>query len=831
MRIGSEGLTAYGLQKFVVQTGAGNDTLTVNTGNLNPSASGKFLPQGDFEPGDEIPEDTTYQSVGGGFEFDGGSGTDKLSAAADTDWTLRPDLLAAGDGSSLKLTDVEQAALTGGASVNVLTVIDWPGTQTLTLDGTSANDQYFVYAPALGAVTVNDPVGTLDSLTVLATSNKETIFIGDNVVRFGGEFLTFTGTEILNVAARGGDDMFVVVDSVAPWINLDGEGGSDLYQVFGGTTSSQLFFHDSGPLPPQNIDRAQTTCFTHPSFNYQVGSNVVRYDTTIEGDVCGPYIPDTPNLVPTTNNVTVREGDLAENPLQLLGGDPNSAVSFATSLGEVTNVNGQWIWRYRTVDNTAAPTTVTLTGSFASGSQTTASFTLTVLNVNPSLSHLAATSTTENDSTTLTGIITDPGIDDDFTLVIDWGDPISPNNTQTVPYPKGTTSFTLTHQYLDNSVTGSYPISLTIRDKDQGAGLGDTSVVVFNVPPELADLQTSEIDEDGTTTLAGRIVDPGTLDDFTLEINWGDPISPNNTELVRYPKGTTSFTLTHQYLQDSHLQTNGQYPVQLRIVDKDLGANPAGTAVTVLNVAPQVADLFVTPSYENGISTLSGRIGDPGTLDSFILEVNWGDPLSPDNFKSYEFGRGTTDFSVSHQYWNDNPDNTPEDTYKVALTIRDLDGGSNDYEANATVTNVAPTLIVAFTSDIQENEFAELTGTYLDIGLSDTHILAVEWGDPNNGLISRFELPAIRTLLDGVRTLASGDRFGSTDPQDDTELEILSIDPNNGLVEFRLRHQYLDDGPAPGNGMAFDESVVRVTILDSDQGSAEGVPVGHREQR
>ncbi|MEZ6110700.1 MAG: hypothetical protein R3C99_06775 [Pirellulaceae bacterium] len=38
------------------------------------------------------------------------------------------------------------------------------------------------------------------------------------------------------------------------------------------------------------------------------------------------------------------------------------------------------------------------------------------------------------------------------------------------------------------------------------------------------------INENGVATLTGTIADPGTLDTFTLVVNWGDALSPNNVE-------------------------------------------------------------------------------------------------------------------------------------------------------------------------------------------------------------------------------------------------------------------------------------------------------------
>ncbi|MEZ6110701.1 MAG: hypothetical protein R3C99_06780 [Pirellulaceae bacterium] len=45
-----------------------------------------------------------------------------------------------------------------------------------------------------------------------------------------------------------------------------------------------------------------------------------------------------------------------------------------------------------------------------------------------------------------------------------------------------------------------------------------------------------------------------TLDTFTLVVNWGDALSPNNVETYTFPasgSGSQTFSLTHQYLDDN----------------------------------------------------------------------------------------------------------------------------------------------------------------------------------------------------------------------------------------------------------------------------------------
>ena len=90
---------------------------------------------------------------------------------------------------------------------------------------------------------------------------------------------------------------------------------------------------------------------------------------------------------------------------------------------------------------------------------------LTVKNVAPTLTNVAATpEINEDDTATLTGTITDPGTKDKFTLEVDWGD----GSTDTYDYAAGTASFAETHQYLDDNVSDRYDIGITLIDDDGG---------------------------------------------------------------------------------------------------------------------------------------------------------------------------------------------------------------------------------------------------------------------------------------------------------------------------------------------------------------------------
>ena len=126
----------------------------------------------------------------------------------------------------------------------------------------------------------------------------------------------------------------------------------------------------------------------------------------------------------------------------------------------------------------------------------------------------------------------------------------------------------------------------------------------------------------------------------------------------------------------------------------------------------------------------------------------------------------------------------------------------------AEAIDVPATLALNPVDTIDENDFALLTGTYWDPDLGDAHLFTVDWDDPNNPSDSQFSLGPINTLTVGAT-------FSST-TGDDALLTITSVDPGTGAVGFSVEHQYLDDGPAPGNGTSSDTSTIKATVADDD---------------
>src|SRR4029079_3915087 len=225
--------------------------------------------------------------------------------------------------------------------------------------------------------------------------------------------------------------------------------------------------------------------------------------------------------------------------------------------------------------------------------------------------------------------------------------------------------------------------------------------------------------------------------------------------------------------------TQDPYNVTLTVHDDDGGTGVTQTTVvTVRNVVPQITDPADLTIHENQTATLTTTITDPGTQDVFSVDVNWQDGPGTSNtitgltFASnasgtvgattYSWDATTHELTVSHQYLDDNPTGTVQDPYNVTLTVHDDDGGTGSTQTSVvTVKNVTPTVAPNLVTDINENGIATLTGSYTDIGRSDSHLLTVAWGDPNNPTNSTFSISAIRDAA-GTATLVTGPTFTST---------------------------------------------------------------------
>ena len=288
-------------------------------------------------------------------------------------------------------------------------------------------------------------------------------------------------------------------------------------------------------------------------------------------------------------------------------------------------------------------------------------------------------------------------------------------------------------EFLDND--GELIVRAVIADQDavdaegnikQGAATSEyfTSVAVRNVVPTLTNLAATATVENESTTLTGEIIDAGIADAFTLTVDWGD----GSAQSFEYAAGTASFSETHLYLDDPLGSSSDEYTIHLSVDDGDGGIGLAQTSANVDNVAPLLQNLTVTSTLNEGeTATLSGEIVDPGTADSFLLTIDWGDGSLAE---TATFEAGTTSFSVSHPYPDDG-------LYSVSVAVQDDDGGFDQPETVLTVTvnNIPPSLSnVTLTPAVNEGDSVTLLGEItlaelLNAGTQTSYRLVVDWGD------------------------------------------------------------------------------------------------------
>jgi hypothetical protein len=132
--------------------------------------------------------------------------------------------------------------------------------------------------------------------------------------------------------------------------------------------------------------------------------------------------------------VVVNEGSPAANN-GTFSDVPGDTVILSATIGTVTaNGDGTWSWLFNTSDGPVQSQTVTITASDEDGGSSAIAFQLTVNNVAPVLTLSPVAAVDENGTATLNLRFTDPGVLDQHTFTINWGDG---STNQVVKIPVG----------------------------------------------------------------------------------------------------------------------------------------------------------------------------------------------------------------------------------------------------------------------------------------------------------------------------------------------------------------------------------------------------------
>jgi ELWxxDGT repeat protein len=364
--------------------------------------------------------------------------------------------------------------------------------------------------------------------------------------------------------------------------------------------------------------------------------------------------------------------------------------------------------------------TVAVTVGDEDGDQATATSSVTVVNVAPTIAAMnGPASLLEGHSGSFSAAATDPGADA-LTYSWDFGD--------RSPAAGGAA---VQHTFADN---GNYTVTLTVTDGDGGTKTSTLNVSVENVVPTITSAAQQTANEGQTLSIAdmARITDAGfdnpalgLAESFTFAIDWGDGSAPQTgsvtVDAVGAPGVPTagSFDGSHTYAD------NGSYTVTITVADDDGGSSSATLAVTVRNAAPLVtaaADRTIDEGAALSVSDLA-IIADAGfknaargSDETFTYTISWGDgsPL--------ETGAATVDMvgnasrptvaslDGTHTYLDDG-------TFTVTVTVTDDDGGIASDSLTVTVNNVAPQVSVSQPGGpIKKGELLRLDGSFTDPG-------------------------------------------------------------------------------------------------------------------
>ena len=471
--------------------------------------------------------------------------------------------------------------------------------------------------------------------------------------------------------------------------------------LFGATGSAEVPGNDTDIGTPSYF-------FRDGGGNYLNGTDGVRYfveglgDTLVSGSSATVLVN---NVAPTpvidsisTSRVEGTQIDVTASATDPAGANDTLTYNYEAfkdgALFASDSGIDQTIFHFTPDDN--GNFEIVLTVRDEDGGSDSVSQTITVENRGPLVQNPAIDNPVihENESATFSGTIFDPGTLDTHEVLINWGDGSTPTLLE---LGVGVLSFSAPHQYLDDGPSGVashvYPIEVTVTDDDGGSDSASTAVTVDNVAPTVTLNSVPMIDENGTATLTGTITDSGSRDTFELDLGWGDPLSPENSQSLvlgsaaidsngmTWHPATRQFSVTHRYPDDGlSSASSDDYTINLNVTDDDGGSGASDATVTVNNVAPSAFISAPNFAVEQQLITVELTAGDVAADEAsgFEYTVDWGDGQTDTIVASANNGLGVT---ATHIY-------STAASYNIVATATDKDGGSGSAAHAVTISEI-----------------------------------------------------------------------------------------------------------------------------------------------
>jgi hypothetical protein len=352
---------------------------------------------------------------------------------------------------------------------------------------------------------------------------------------------------------------------------------------------------------------------------------------------------------------TMSAASIAEGSTLTLTGTAPASAAITVDWGDSTtptavtaDTDGAWTASHVYVEGPAFRLVTATSGDLA------AIGAVSVRNAAPTISGLSVpASTMEASEVSVTGTVTDPGVLDSHVVTVNWGD--GTTSQQSLAAGSGG-AFSLSHTYADDNPTATtadaYTVSVAVADDDGGTSTGSGPISVANVAPTdlvvdtatWGDGDSAVVDDDGhlivpegvAVTMSGTFHDPGTLDTYGVQVDWGDGDFTNTTTTQRDATDPTlvHFTFTHTFADDQPTGTSSDLvALRLAVSDDDLGAVDVDQPVRVADVEPVIGVGPGTQNvqYSDSIAAITlqatdvrGVVGVGGTAsESVVASTRW----------------------------------------------------------------------------------------------------------------------------------------------------------------------------------------------------------------
>lgn len=288
--------------------------------------------------------------------------------------------------------------------------------------------------------------------------------------------------------------------------------------------------------------------------------------------------------------------------------------------------------------------TAVLTVTDPAGANDVTDAPVTITNANPAVDAGADGAVIAGSTYTVNASFSDAGVaDSPWAYTIAWGDGTT---------SEGTTSaqggISASHTY---STSGSYAVSVSVKDKDNGVGSDDAAVIVKAIPVAAVNGPFTS-NEGSAVAMSGAASSDADGSIVSYAWDFGDGSSGSGT------------TASHTYAQD------GSYTVTLTVTDNDGLTATTTSSVSVANVGPVIGAFAGATLLPDESYSASGSFSDPGA-DTWSATINYGD------------GSGTSALTLSGKSFSLGHTYTTAGTYTVTVTVND---GSTTSIQTATVT-------------------------------------------------------------------------------------------------------------------------------------------------